>query len=295
MTGDRRIDVMIAGAQKAGTTSLAATLEQIDGVVTHHGLEYGRFVQSALRGEPFPRQQAIPSLGDTCFLAKSVGLMYVSGAAERLLAHSPPCHVIVTLRDPVDRAYSAYWYLKKVGLETARTFEEALALEEDRLRADYAAHHHFAYVGRGLYADQVQRLIGLFRDRLHVVFFEELVRAPDAEIDRLVRSIPPLDALGVSAPPKLVHENAAGASRFPSMVRVLTQPSPFKEKLTRFVPPATRSATRSAVRRVLSRKPTAVPPMAEDTRLRLESAFADANLDLAAVLGTGVVPWSDPQ
>ena len=38
------------------------------------------------------------------------------------------------LRNPVDRAYSAYWYAIQMGREDKKTFEEAISVEEERLK-----------------------------------------------------------------------------------------------------------------------------------------------------------------
>ena len=91
------------------------------------------------------------------------------------------------LRDPVERAISAYTHEKARGFET-ETFERALELEPERIAGErdkmlaqegYDSFHlqHNAYLTRGQYIEQLERLEGIFgRDRLHVVdshdFFE---------------------------------------------------------------------------------------------------------------------------
>ena len=89
------------------------------------------------------------------------------------------------LRDPVERAYSAYTHELARGFETL-SFEEALAAEddrlageEDRLRADPSynslAHQHNAYLARGHYIDQIERLeAAVGRDRLCVIDSDDM-------------------------------------------------------------------------------------------------------------------------
>src|SRR5690606_1705482 len=102
-------------------------------------------------------------------------------AAERFARDLDGVRVVVMLRDPVERAYSAFTHERARGFETAPDFETALALEEerlagevDRMRADptYVSRHHQhnAYVARGRYVEQLERLEELLgRDRIHVV------------------------------------------------------------------------------------------------------------------------------
>ena len=74
------------------------------------------------------------------------------------------------VRDPVERAWSAYKHELARGFES-ETFERALELEpvrlageENRLAADpsYRSEHHrhHSYLARGHYADQIERLRG---------------------------------------------------------------------------------------------------------------------------------------
>ena len=69
------------------------------------------------------------------------------------------------LRNPVDRAYSHYQMIVKLGLEPL-TFEEALAAEEERLSGEKAKmiddehyrsfnHQYLSYLSRGIYVDQL--------------------------------------------------------------------------------------------------------------------------------------------
>lgn len=58
--------------------------------------------------------------------AKSVSMVISENAIKRLKTHNPACKIILVLRDPVKRAYSAYWYCRRMGWETAQTFDAAI-------------------------------------------------------------------------------------------------------------------------------------------------------------------------
>jgi hypothetical protein len=87
--------------------------------------------------------------------------------AERVAEVMPKAKLIVTLRNPADRAYSNYWERRGSDAEDLPTFEAALAAEEERLagevekiKADprYYSHHHdnHSYLARGRYLEQLQ-------------------------------------------------------------------------------------------------------------------------------------------
>ena len=96
------------------------------------------------------------------------------------------------LRDPVERAFSAYKHEYARGYEW-ESFEKALELEDerlvgeiDRMRADLTyesfTHRHHSYTHRGHYADQLERIFGLFpREQVHVIDSEAFFARPAQE------------------------------------------------------------------------------------------------------------------
>ena len=94
----------------------------------------------------------------------------------------------MVLRDPVERAYSAYTHERARGWET-EPFERALELEQERIAGEYERlvadpgyaslrFQHNAYVTRGQYVEQLERLAGqVGRDKILVVdsqdFFDD--------------------------------------------------------------------------------------------------------------------------
>jgi hypothetical protein len=100
------------------------------------------------------------------------------------------------LRDPAERAFSAYKHEYARGYEW-ESFERALELEDerligetDRMRADPAyesfSHRHHSYTRRGHYADQLERIFGLFpRQQVHVMDSEAFFARPAHEYREL--------------------------------------------------------------------------------------------------------------
>jgi hypothetical protein len=117
---------------------------------------------------------------------------------QRVAKVLPNVKLIVTLRDPVDRAYSAYQMSRREGLEACDTFEAALALESERLapeleRARRNPHYnpplppplgYWSYLHRSRYDDHVSRWLEYFpRDQFLFIKFEDLAAEPQRTVD----------------------------------------------------------------------------------------------------------------
>jgi hypothetical protein len=112
--------------------------------------------------------------------------------AERIARALPGVRVVALLRDPVERAYSAHAHELARGFET-EPFERALELEperldgeEDRLRSGAVtrslAHQHLAYVRRGEYIDQLQRMErAIGRDQMLVLDSADFWATPERD------------------------------------------------------------------------------------------------------------------
>src|SRR5205814_6788691 len=106
--------------------------------------------------------------------------MFHPMAPGRIHRDLPGVRLLVMVRDPVERAYSAHAHQVGYGFET-ESFERALELEDSRTRAEAErlaadpsyesfSYDHYTYRARGYYADQLERLEHIFgRDRILVI------------------------------------------------------------------------------------------------------------------------------
>ncbi|HUP92875.1 MAG TPA: sulfotransferase [Solimonas sp.] len=104
-----RLDFVAVGPQKAGTTWLDAMLRQHNGVRLPGKVKETFFFDERFeRGENWYWAHFTPARAGA--LNGEVGPSYfdVPQARERLRRHNPGLKVIVSLRDPVQRAYSLY-------------------------------------------------------------------------------------------------------------------------------------------------------------------------------------------
>jgi sulfotransferase family protein len=194
---------LILGAQKAGTTALFAYLREHPAVTGPAWKEVSFFDRHYARGlnwyrGNFPlRGRRAAAVGEA-----SPSYLFHPLAPERVRAAIPQVRLVTILRNPVDRAHSHYQHEVALGREPL-SFEHALEAEEgrlagevERLTADPAYFSHawwnHTYASRGLYAEQLERWLGVFpREQLLVLLTDELASDP-AGTYRLV-----LDFLGV--------------------------------------------------------------------------------------------------
>lgn len=149
----QRIDFLVIGAHKSGSTSLYNYLKQHPDVFLPDVEENRFFTKDEFYSE------------DTTFLdiyyrdlrteqvvgGKNVHLMYFPWAAERVYNYNPRMKLVVILRNPIDRAYSAYWFARKNGWESCRTFEEAIKREPERLNGSYEEQTELTYLTHSYY------------------------------------------------------------------------------------------------------------------------------------------------
>lgn len=182
-----RPSFIIIGAQKAGTTSLYEYLLRHPQVSPAYHKEIHYFDVNFEKSERWYRAHFPihrPNLtGRPKALAGEATPYYLfhPSAPQRMATLYPNIKLICLLRDPVDRAYSHYTHNKRKGREK-RSFEEAIKDEHQWLEKEtkrlvddsnyYSAmHHHFAYLARGVYIEQIKRWHQCF-DQSNILIIE---------------------------------------------------------------------------------------------------------------------------
>jgi Sulfotransferase domain len=192
---------ILVGAQRAGTTSLFRALMShplIHSANYHKGVNYfdvNYHRDFAWYQGHFPtlsslRRSTRGVTGEPITFEASGYYMFHPCAPERMARHLPDVRVLAMLRDPVERAYSAWKHEHARGFET-ESFDRALDLEDERLEGqveqmladrDYQSysHRHHAYLRRGQYAEQLMRLRQYFPpEQIHVIESEAFFERPE--------------------------------------------------------------------------------------------------------------------
>lgn len=287
--------LFIGGAHKAGTTALFQALAQHPGLCAHAASELTFFVEDGEHAQGYGSRAWLrhvpPEAEARPFVAKHVKLMYRRVALERLAAEAPGVELVLVLRDPVERARSAYWHARSHGREELASFEAALAAEEERVAAGRAPWHDTAYFRNGCYADPVRaarEVLGA--ERVTVLFLEELRASFETRVAELYAR------LGVE--PSFRPDRARGANRATrarseplarALARVFDSRGPWKRALRRCVPDGLAVRLRHGLLRVNTRE-AENPPLAPGTRAALGARYRAPNRELCALLGRALPP-----
>ena len=79
--------------------------------------------------------------------------------------------IIIMLRNPIDRAYSAFQHVSR-GLKEQQTFEYSLQIEEGRLEQDRNLSPMVMYKEMGMYYNMVKAYLDSFKD-VHIILHED--------------------------------------------------------------------------------------------------------------------------
>jgi len=193
--------------------------------------------------------------------------------------------IIVILRNPIERAFSAWQYLRGTGREGLRDFRDGLAAEEERRAQGYGP--IWWYVGTSLYHLGLQQYLEKFpASQLHCLTTEEFRRDPTGAMSRVCRF------LGVDdeqlQPLALSREvNRSGVPRLEMLTRALYPSYRLHEPLARIAPPAVRRLVRKARAASLD----GGQRMAPEARFWLAERLAAVPLEVHKLTGIDTSHW----
>ncbi len=212
-----RIDFIIAGTQKGGTTALwrfLAAHPQISfaarkelhffsdetrdwsamaapGRLQDYHANFAEPSQGVVRGEATPKY------------------MYHAPAMRRIWDYNPRIRLIFILRDPVLRAHSHYLMMRTNRPDVLGTFSETLLAERANMLRRAPHQYHGACIDRGFYAEQLRRVYRLFpAEQVLVLRNEDLLQDHDVVLARVFRFLHVDDCVRVSA--DFATENPGG-------------------------------------------------------------------------------------
>jgi sulfotransferase family protein len=279
-------NLFIVGAAKSGTTSLHVTLDDHPDVYMSPFKEPHFFSRPAVDARHAAHFRQITAedtyrglfleAGDAAIIGESsTSYLWEAGACRRIAERCPSAKIVICLRDPVERAFSHYLDNVRDGLER-REFSQALA-DEHLHGADWLT----GYLDVGRYAGQVHRYVDTFQASVFVLYFERLVKDPEAELRRLVTFLD-LDCEKMPGW-ELASANRHAAARNALSARVLE--SGLVRSAASIVPAGVRA--RAYVRLT---RPSERPQMPADAREWLTEQYADEARRLTAITGHAP-PW----
>jgi hypothetical protein len=243
---------LIIGAPKAGTTSLFYYLESHPEVYLCPVKEVGFFwaygMEVHLQGPGKERLkhrlvndlERYQRLFEAVKGKKAVGeasVRYLNNPRSPALIHQfiPNAQLIVSLRQPTDRAFSAFVHNRQDGVEPCSDFGEALAQERQGLRDGWT---QARYLHNGFYAQSLKRYLTYFkREQLHISLFEDLKN----DADGLMRSIFSFLEVDPTFAPNISQKhNASGLIRNPVLRELYARLSNLRANIRPLISPKIR-------------------------------------------------------
>jgi hypothetical protein len=150
------------GGQRCGTTWVHKCLAEHPQVFMADPKELHFFNKSFEEGEAWYRAKFTPAPEHTAWGEATPGYINDPVVPARIAAMCPDAKLIACLRNPIERAFSAF-NLKRNGRLNYNTFEDALEHEPDIME-------------RGKYHEQLERYFDLFpREQILVQLYDDLV------------------------------------------------------------------------------------------------------------------------
>ena len=181
-----RVDFVVGGVQKGGTTSLDRLLRThpavgMASVKEPHWFDTDeRFASGTCDYAPYHALWGAQPASRLCGDA-TPSYVWWPEAARRIRHYNPDMRWVLLLRDPAGRAYS-HWNMQRERGNEPLAFPAALDAEEERLRtsAPQDVRRH-SYVSRGYYARQLERLWSLFPKEQTLVLMSGQLRETPVE------------------------------------------------------------------------------------------------------------------
>jgi hypothetical protein len=174
-----KLDFVIAGAQKSGTTALHYFLQKHPQITLGDQQEIHFFDNDELFDGPIDYEllhRHFPSAKEGMIAGDCTpSYLYHKPAMERIWNYNPKVKLIVLLRNPIDRAF-AHWNMQRFKGREPLDFLEAVKAESDRMKQARTPvdARRIAYVDRGRYTEQLERVFKFFRrEQVKLMRFEE--------------------------------------------------------------------------------------------------------------------------
>jgi hypothetical protein len=292
---------LIIGAQKAGTTALYHYLSQHPRIFMSPDKEPRYFANSDDREGVFlyktraEYERLFDGVKDETAIGEASTLYMCSPSApEKISASLPGVKLIAVLRNPIDRAYSQYVFMRREGREKRSSFR-AVIKEEQRLL--YENPEKSIYLSRGMYGEQIERYLDNFSmDQLRLYRYENLLRSPGAVLNDMFRflGVVEIDDLYLSKRYNVSHVPGNPVAR--RFVAWASRQQALRRSLKKFVPDSVYwklvvPAGRAIIENLRSGEPVKMQPLDDWSRQRLSEIYWEDLIKLESLTGYSTSAW----
>ncbi|MDH3379333.1 MAG: sulfotransferase [Gammaproteobacteria bacterium] len=227
-------------------------------------------------------------LGDACpsYLytyedtIRNIRQLYSNEALEKL-------KIIISLREPVSRAYSQFYTFKR-KVQEPLAFDQAIQQGTINQRLREKWNIFYDYIGFGMYAKQVEAFQQAFgKERVHVLLYEDI----HTDIQKTCRGI--YDFLGVD--PEIIVDDRhkynaiSGEPKLKWVVAGMFSKNRFKRKISALIPERLRMRIIFIIFKILLKREA----MGVNTRRQVAEYFREDIVKLEKLIGRDLSGWQN--
>ena len=296
MVNNKKIDLFIIGTQKAGTSSLREYLIQHPELVSHNTneLPYLTFEEEYQKGfDAIWSTYFLPNIkwSSRIVIAKNVLAMYSETALRRLYDHNPEVQIVVFLRNPVNRAYSAYWYARRREEQNTSDPMSAIKNSINSQDLDSLKKFNVAYLEVGKYVKYLRKVYEIFpANQINIFTVEDFKSDTQGVCNDLLKKIG-LTPIEIE---KDRQVNSAAKPRFPALAKILYSTFSGSRLLAQILPLKFRVWMRRSKIKLArwNDVPFEYPKIDEDLRQWLIDFYTPHNNELGVFLSRDFSLWN---
>ena len=193
--------------------------------------------------------------------------------------------IIIMLRNPADRAYSAFQHVSR-GFKENNSFEKSLEIEKGRMEREENLTPMVMYKEMGMYYEMVKAYIDSFKN-VHIILYENFKDNTESEMNNIY------NFLGISNDIKIdfITRYNVGGERWKNekMKHVFMKDNPIKSIFKSVLPRKIRKEMRNKLVNASTNK---VGQMQEKTRKGLNNYFRQGVKKLSDLLNKDLDHWT---
>ena len=281
----------IVGAPKSGTTNMSYYLMQHPQVFMPENLEPYYFARLDIpqnhKRDIIRDEEKYLNLFKNAKNCKAIGEsspVYLScpHAALEIKNRFPNSKIIISIRNPIEIAYSEYFSLKFMGFDENTSFNELLDVSEEQLTRN--EFHIDSLLEAGFYSKQIKRFQKIFpKNQIKIIIFEEYIKNTVPTVDSILSFLGIKESITFDVAPK-------GAYKIPRNFASKKLMNNFTfRKAAKFIIP---TVTRQKIGERFLVKESSRPPLKQNQRKRLMQIYQDDVENLGELLGRNL-PWKD--
>jgi hypothetical protein len=268
---------LICGAQKAGTTALYAHLKQHPDVFMSTPKETEFFNWRFRRGWTWFAKHFEGHTHESAIGEASTRTMATPEAPARIYSHMPNVHLIFLLRNPIERAFSAFYFYKSQGIVCAgNRFSSFIRNEGHPLRHELIDH--------GRYDRHLSRFDDLFdREQILLLRYDLFKAEPKTTLEKVAQFI------GVNAGGFSHEEDGTrNVTKYPATNLTYAWAAALWKPIAHILPLSTERISQAAKNTLLS---GTKPKMDQRDREYLRALYEDTITRVAVRLDDELTSW----